>query len=235
MQNDDWVKFGHTIWAKYTGKKQAHILKRYEKAWTEIYGSAPVLENGGPADFLNDAKYTCLGPVPWGQHHEARFSGSLTLEEPLDPTPEQQSSTSKPTSPAAQGSTARIIFDDDKEVRIREGLEKMEYEITYETEFPRIKGGLLDGFIQYLKPTTPKDKLRAIFPIIPQYVLDVKDNKPTCDISAVVLDEEDVAVLLGVEPNCMYRTINQTNCPAGKARYFCNSWVCLDQNLFCFI
>src|SRR5258705_150618 len=151
MQNDDWVKFGHTIWAKYTGRKQGHILKRYKQAWTEIYRSAPVLENGGPGNFLNDSKYTCVGPVPWGQHHEARFSSSLTVAEPLVPTPEPQPSTSTATSPAAQASTASNI-DDEIERKIREGLENVEFDSISETEFPKIKNGLLDGFIQYLKP-----------------------------------------------------------------------------------
>jgi hypothetical protein len=226
MQNEDWIKFGHTIWDQHTGKKKAYILKMYKKAWTEIYNTAPDLENGGPADFLNDTKYTCDEPVPWGQHHEARFSSSMKPTEPLEPTPEPQPSTSTLTSPAAQAPASKNISDG-MNAKMKKAMGEIEFEAIYETEFPRIKLGLLDGFIPYLQPTTPKDKLGAIFTIIPQYVPNNKNNQATCDVSAVVVDEEDAAVLLKVEPNCMYLAADQTKCGVGKARYFCNSWVCV--------
>jgi hypothetical protein len=104
-------------------------------------------------------------------------------------------------------------------------LKNLTFDAIYESQYPRIKGGLLVGFCEYLEDHTPKARLRVFFPIIPQYIITEQNDKPTCDISAVEIEEEDIAALTKAEPRCIYRAKDQTGCPMDRIRCFCNSWV----------
>jgi hypothetical protein len=238
MLDDDWIKFGHSIWVKNRNKRKA-ILKKYKIAWTNIYQSKPLLQNDGPMDLLDNPKYTCNGKVPWSQHVEARFALPMVHHAPTTSNaaasgPLPSASSSKTPSPATP-SVDPLSYPND--IMLEDvNLEKMDRElddalkaatceIVLNTAYPRVKDGLLPGFVNYLSPNNARRCLSVVFVIVPQYIITEFNDKPTCDISAVEVDQIDVDSFTKVEPNCMYRAKDQSNCTPGKVRYFCNSWV----------
>lgn len=92
--------------------------------------------------------------------------------------------------------------------------------------FPMIVGSFFPGFTKYLaNPTKPR--LRVVFPLIPQYRIEVKNQMCTPYISCMDLSQVDVDYFNSVDPECLYLSDEQRNCEPGQVRYFCSSWVSL--------
>ena len=71
LKDDDWIKFGYTLWSKHKHKWKMHALKQYKKVWQNIYHSKADLEGGGPINRLGNPKYFCRGYILWSPHYEA--------------------------------------------------------------------------------------------------------------------------------------------------------------------
>lgn len=230
MEHDDWIKFGHVVWAAHDGKIKGQALESYKKAWRKIYHSEPRLDASAPANFLDDNKYNCAKPVPWRPQVEARFatplltSASSSSSGPAAPPPAPIPKPAPAPAPAPSSIASRDADEaDDNLIR---SLKSANAELVFDTSFPRIRGGFFPGFQRYIE-TRKTVPLRAVFIIIPQYLVAIKDEKPTSDISAIELDEEDYQAINTEEPRCLYQSTDQSKCAPGKIRYFCSSWVLL--------
>jgi hypothetical protein len=229
MENDDWVKFGHVLWASHTGNGKKQILDRYKKAWRSIYNSQPRLEKQGPVDLLHDPKYTCHKPVPWRTEVEGRFSDPFVRQAPS--TSAASASAPAPDLPIDPPPTLSVPVvaeaDLSLDMELNNLLKKARPDIAYGTPFPRLKGGFFPGFQNYLTGHNPKLRVKVIFPIIPQYILPEQQDAPSCDAGSIQVDNADVEMLSEAEPGCIIIDQDQTNCPIGKRRILCNSWVSL--------
>ena len=218
MEDDDWVKFGFTIWACRSGNQKTHALDSYKMAWTNIYHSNDMLVNGRPIDFLNNPQYTCSKPVPWRPEAEARFSDLSNMDEQMHPL-----------STSSQGARLAIpvlqpASDHDDDARLAKTLKSASFTAVYNTNCLRIKDGLLPGYVCYVSES-PKSRLRVIFPLVPQYRIEKEDNQPGTEYSAVEMDKADYDIIAKEDKLCLYLAKDQTKCTPGKARYFCGSWV----------
>jgi len=231
MENDDWIKFGYEIWASEKGARKKQALQLYETAWTIIFKSEPGLDKGGPVNFLDNTQYGCSKPVPWRPEVEVRFS------DPFTQTSTTVTLTADPVAhlPQIEPPLAAAVVgtDDVVDQELNNLWKNASIETVFETTFPRIKDGFFPGYLQYLEAhESQKPRLRATFIIIPQYTVLRHNNKPTCDVSAVQIAPNDMNVINAEDPDCLYLADDQSECDAGKSRYFCNSWVGLSLVVF---
>lgn len=224
MEDDDWIKFGHALWASCKGNRQIRILNNFIKAWTRSYQSQPRLDKGGPVDVLNNPQYCCRNPVPWRPEVEARFSLPY-----LQPLPNPSTSIAAPATIAApmQAESSRAASKTQDNVMDRQltaVLSEASFQAVYDSVFPRIENGFFPGYREYLDDQAAKTRLRVVFPIIPQYIVE-ETAGPSCDFSDVLVDQGDLDVISAEEPDSFSLTPDQTGCGSGKARVHCNSWV----------
>lgn len=223
MEHDDWIKFGHALWAAHRGEAKESILQYYIKSWSTTYKSDPMLDDsGGPFDFLVDPGYSCSKPVPWRPHVETRFSAPLrqatsaSADRPASPSP---------PSPISVDINNLHDSDPDNLEHILGNIQHDTFNLIENTNFPHIKDGLFPGLCRHSNLQTPPTRLQVVFPIIPHYVLHTQDEKPNGAVSIVELDKKDFLEITSQEKNCMYLAKDQSNCAAGKSRYHCTSWV----------
>jgi hypothetical protein len=105
-------------------------------------------------------------------------------------------------------------------------LRNCPYKMDALSPFPKIKDGFFPGFRQYLEGASFK-RFRVIFPIIPQYRIQSRNQQTTPYINFMDLSPGDVEAISEADPQCLYRSDDQKDCPEGQVRYFCLSWVSL--------
>jgi hypothetical protein len=164
MEDDDWIKFGYVIWASQKGSLKAQAFDSYKAAWQSLYHSDARVEKNGPVDFLHDPQYTCHKPVPWRPQVEARFAppqedtdadaGPSTFTPPCTPA--------RAPPPALAPSQLADKWDDS----LSNLLKNASSELLFDSNYPRLKGGLLPGFLNYIENKQKKTRLQAVFVII---------------------------------------------------------------------
>ena len=88
-------------------------------------------------------------------------------------------------------------------------------------KFPTIKGGLNPGFMEDLGS---KEKLRAFFILIPQYIITNPDDPIDCDVSKVEVEPADAAAINSVMAGCIIPVDPNTDAST-KQEYYHTSWV----------
>jgi len=217
MGDDDWVKFGYSVWLPSSRKQREQALDRYKRAWSNLYTTAPLIDEGHPLDLLNNREYTCHKEVPWRPQVEATFSDSIdTLDSSSFPS-------SAPAAPRPRPSSSSMDKNN-KSDELANILKDVSCQIEYDSYFPRIKSGLLEGFKSHLDYSL-KNRLLVVFPILPRWVLPGYIPEPSSMASSLCVDQKDVDAINGVTPGCMQLCPDQSNCPSDKVRYYCSSWV----------
>jgi len=236
MENDDWVKFGYVLWATRNGVRKGHVLELYGNAWKKIYSSEPLLEDGGPVNFLWNPQYTCAKPVPWlsvalAEDIEAPIGGYASTNPAGPPNPTSLPDTAGPSDIAKSGPSPSPQSDDQvpaisgsQDSDLDKVLKSVQCKVIHQAP-PRIQDGFFPGFVSYLEASESHQRLYVVFPIIPQYRIDHQDYKPTSDVSLMELDPDDVEEINKAERGCLYAAKDQANCQPGRLRYFCSSWV----------
>jgi hypothetical protein len=230
LENDDWVKFGHVLWASRGGERQRHVLGLYQKAWRAIYSSEAPLVDGGPVNFLRNPQYTCAKPIPWLSRALAEddelpeeHSGFQMPADPADPAQAGPSTSLRGEDPAPASSGSRGGLDESLEM----ALNSVQCNVIH-YPLPKIQDGFFPAFPSYLEqPSEPHQRLRVVFPIVPPYMIYVRDYKPTPDINLMKIDREDIQEISQADSHCFYPAKDQVGCPPGRVRYFCSSWVSL--------
>ena|SRR5260221_3257960 len=145
-------------------------------------------------------------------------SGALPSASYVPTTPKITSAALPPANPLSYPND--IMMEDDElekmDMEVDAALKAVTYEIVLNTAYPRIKDGLLPGFVKYHSPSNTRRCLSIIFVILPQYNITERNDKLTCDISAVEVDQSNLNAFTKVEPNCMYHAKDQSNCASGK-------------------
>jgi hypothetical protein len=229
IANDDWIKFGYVVWASSRNSDRKKVLALYKNAWSAIYDTDPLLENGHPVDFLHNPQYTCSQSVPWRPEVEARFI-------PLEPqpstskapssVPELPESTNSPQSLPAPSITKNATAEDlELPAKLIEVFGSVKFDIVLSGSFPKIKDGLFPGFLEHLDQDFQNARLRVFFPIIPQYIILNPNNVASTEISTIEIDSKDAMLLKEVEPNCIHLAKDQSKCHPNRVRYICKSWV----------
>jgi hypothetical protein len=172
-------------------------LERYKIAWTTLHSSPPPLTNGVPVDFLPNPAYTVSKNIPW--FTQADF--------PVDAAGPQPSSSATGLPPS-----------------IHDVLVSSKTKITLEGRFPKIVGGLIDGFEEYLK-SKEKCRIGAVFILDPKFKVDTKE--PDAYYSPVVTHFKDAEAVVREVGGCMPLSKDQKGCKYPQKCYLCMSWVCL--------
>ena len=248
MEDEDWLKFGHALWASCPSREKTQVLLLFKSAWRRIHGDEPELENGGPPNLLYNPAFFCRNKVPWKEEVEERFALSPDHESalpprrpapglaPPDPAPGPSRSHSSHPNPLKHVSSSAPTPHDSSDAKLAEKLKTISFTAIYNTAYPRIMD-LFPKFTNHLR-NRKKHRMTVVFLLIPQYVIPPLSrpdtDEPSAEISAVELDKSDYDAIAKHDPLCLRCAVDQTKCAENKTRYFCSSWVRTHSSLlFC--
>jgi len=205
MEHDEWIKFGRALYESRSGNRKDQVLERYKVAWTAIHHSLPPLDDGAPVNFLRNPQYTVSNYIPW--FDQAKF-----------PPENTQPPSTSPSSPS------------NIQLSVRDVLVSAKTNIVLQGRFPCIRGGLNQGFTDYL--TNPeKPLIRVIFILDPNFKVNTKGPDAYC--STIVTHPNDAQAVMQEMEGCMSLSKDQKGCKYPQKRYFCMSWVCI--YMLCFL
>jgi len=211
------------------------VLHLFQSAWRRSLDKEPELENGGPVDLLDDPHFSCSKPVPWKLEVEKRFALFSDSESLPGPVPGPVPGPGPAPGPSRSDSAHTILpkhIHNSPDAELAQKLKTISFDVIYNTNFPRIKGGFFPNFVPNLHNRN-KHRLTVVFPLIPQYVIPhVTDHDdPSAEISVLEIDQSDYDAIAKHEPLCLRRAADQSKCAENKTRYICSSWVCPHSSL----
>jgi hypothetical protein len=184
-------------------------LERYKIAWTALHDSPPPLTNRVLVDFLLNPAYTVSKNIPWFDQADFPVTGNMQQAGTLH---QQNAAEPQPSSSSVPGLPSSI----------HDVLVSSRTKITLEGHFPRIDGGLNDGFMEYLK-NKEKLKIGAVFILDPKFKVNTKE--PDAYYATVVTHPKDTEAVAQEMAGCIPLSKDQKGCEYPQKHYFCMSWV----------
>ncbi len=172
MENDEWIKYRRALYYSRSGNRRNEVLDRYKIAWTTLYNSPPLLDDGAPVNFLRNPEFTVSTHIPW--FDQANFPPEkLHPRSSTIPPPQTGPSTiHHPQLEDPQPSTSDLLFSLSAPTFPRSSINDVlvsgKIKITLEGPFPRIIGGLNEGLTEYSK-YQEKPRIRVIFILDPNF------------------------------------------------------------------
>lgn len=204
------MKFGRRLYeGRGEGSRREQALEYYKKAWKALYDSPPAMDGSAPRDFSNNPNITCPGGPPWWQ---PSTTSQIPVGPPLPPlTSPVAGSSTQPGGPglAFPGSQALDNF-----------LKTHGFSIDLQGSFPKISGGFIPNYQDYLKE--PKKLLKVVYVISPDY-RQPREHVPSAMNTKALLDKDDYNLFKKEDPLVIWEMSRDRK--TGKIECHYHAWV----------